>query len=153
MKIATLCYLKHKGKTLFIHRNKREDDLFKDYWNGLGGKLEANESPEECVIREMEEETGLTISNLKMKGILTIPNDRDSGETWYIFVFVAIGFEGELEENKEGELVWVDDDKISTLNIQEADKHFIKWLEKEKFFSAKFHYKGDELVDQKVSFY
>lgn len=153
MKVATLCYLRDKGKTLLIHRNKREGDLFKDYWNGLGGKVEVGESPEDCVIREMKEESGLIIENPILKGILTFPNNRDSGETWYVFLFIAEKFSGEMIENEEGELTWVSDDEINNLNIQGADQYFMKWLDNPEFFSAKFYYKGDELIDHDVKFY
>lgn len=153
MKVATLCYLRSKGKTLLIHRNKREGDLFKDYWNGLGGKVEEGESPEDCVIREMKEESGLDIQNPQLKGILTFPNNRDSGETWYVFLYIAEEFSGDLIETDEGELVWMDDEQVTKLDIQGADKIFWKWLSKPKVFSAKFHYQGDDLVEHQVSFY
>lgn len=153
MKVATLCYLRSKNQTLLIHRNKREGDLFKDYWNGLGGKVEQNESPEECVIREMEEESGLKVQEPKLKGILTFPNNRDSGETWYVFLYIAEKFSGKLIENDEGELTWVENEEISKLNIQGADKFFIEWLDKPGVFSAKFYYKGEELIDHQVYFY
>lgn len=153
MKISTLCYIQDKDKYLMIHRNKRDNDLFKDFWNGIGGKLKINESPEEGVIREAKEETGLTISNPKLKGVITFPNNHDTEETWYVFVFIVTEFKGDLKENEEGTLKWVPIKEISKLNIQNADRHFLEWLHKDQIFSAKFYYIGNDLKDLKVNFY
>lgn len=153
MKIATLCYIQHDNKVLMIHRVKQEQDLFKNFWNGVGGKVTEGESPEECVIREVWEETGLTIREPKLKGILTFPNNRGSGETWYVFVYIATSFTGELTENYEGTLEWVSLSKLNKLSIQNADKYFIKWLKRKGIFSAKFTYDGDSLNDLQVTFY
>ncbi len=153
MKISTLCYIKYKNKYLMIHRVKRKEDLFKNFWNGIGGKLLDNESPEECVIREVKEETSLQIKNPKLKGIITFPNNRDSGETWYVFVYIVTKFEGNIIESGEGKLEWIPISKLKKLNIQDADKHFLQWLNKKQIFSAKFHYLGKVLKDFKVNFY
>lgn len=153
MKLATLCYIRDKDSYLMLHRTKKEGDIFKDFWNGIGGKMESNESPEECVIREVNEETGLQLIEPQLKGIITFPNNRDTGETWYVFVFLANQFTGSLKDSEEGDLEWVPLERVSELNIQNADKHFMSWLEKDKIFSAKFYYIGDELKDFKVVFY
>ncbi len=152
MKIGTLCYVKKDGKTLMLHRIKKEDDIHKGKWNGLGGKLENGESPEECVVREVKEESGLGIKNPILKGILTFPA-FDGIEDWYVFVFVAVEFEGNLIDSPEGRLEWVDDDKLSELNLWEGDKIFLEWLKKDRCFSGKFIYKEGKLVSYDVYFY
>jgi len=152
MKLATLCYIRNQGKTLMIHRTKRENDMHKGKWNGLGGKFEPGETPEECITREVFEESGLRIHAPQMKGFITFPgfaNDED----WYAFVFTADQFEGELIENEEGFLEWIDNDKIMDLTLWEGDRFFIPWLDQPGFFSAKFVYKDGKLVEHEVVFY
>ena len=154
MKLATLCYLHDRaaGKTLMLHRVKKENDMHKDKYNGLGGKFEPGESPEECVIREVFEESGLTITNPVLKGFITFPA-FDSFEDWYVFVFVAEEFSGEMILSAEGNLEWIDDDKIMSLNVWEGDKVFMPWLSGDKMFSAKFIYDNGGLVSHSVVFY
>ena len=152
MKLATLCYLKMDGKTLMIHRIKKENDMHQGKWNGLGGKLNPGESPEDCVIREVREESGLTISEPILKGFLTFPkfaNDED----WYAFVFVARKIEGSLIESDEGVLKWIDDDQLLNLDLWEGDLIFLPWLERPGIFSGKFIYRDGTLVEHSVNFY
>lgn len=152
MKLATLCYLKMDGKTLMIHRIKKENDMHQGKWNGLGGKLNPGESPEDCVIREVREESGLTISDPLLKGFLTFPrfaNDED----WYAFVFVARKIEGQLIESEEGVLEWIDDDLLLNLDLWEGDLIFLPWLERPGIFSGKFIYQDGKLVEHKAIFY
>jgi len=152
MKLATLCYVRRDGKTLMVHRIKKENDMHLGKWNGLGGKLEPGESPEECAIREIYEESGLRVSNPSLKGILTFPgfaNDED----WYAFVFVFTNFEGELTESDEGNLAWIDDSKLLDLNLWQGDLIFIPWLSHPGFFSGKFIYKDGQFIDYQVVFY
>ncbi len=152
MILATLCYIRHKGKTLMMHRNKRVDDLHKGKWNGLGGKFLPGESPEECVKREVNEESGLTIKEPKLKGILLFNNFK--GDNWYVFVFVANKFEGVLKENEEGELHWIDDKELTKLELWPSDRVFIQWLDRQGIFSAKFYYDGESYKSEyEVSFY
>lgn len=135
-----------------IHRVKKENDMHQGKWNGLGGKLEAGETPEECVTREVLEESGLTVREPALKGFLTFPgfaNDED----WYAFVFVAREFEGELTDSQEGFLDWIDDSELPNLNLWEGDHIFLPWLEKPGFFSGKFVYQNGELVDHHVVFH
>ena len=153
MKLATLCYIKKNGKTLMIHRIKREGDMMYEKWNGIGGKFNAGESPEDCVVREVWEESGLKIKNPLLKGIISFPNNLSTGEDWYVFVFIAAKFSGKLKENEEGHLDWIDDDKLLTLNIQPADKIFLPLLNQPKIFSAKFILKDFHLSDYTVTFY
>lgn len=152
MKLATLCYLRRQGKTLMIHRIKKTNDMHQGKWNGLGGKLEAGETPEECAVREVLEESGLIALNPRLKGILTFPgfaNDED----WYAFVFVITEFEGELIDSVEGDLAWIDDKELMNLNLWEGDRIFLPWLEQESFFSGKFVYEDGRLVSHQAVFH
>jgi len=152
MILATLCYIKHDGKTLMVYRNKKPNDIHEGKWNGLGGKFEAGETPEMCIKREVEEEAGLVIQNPRLHGLLMFPNFKNND--WYVFVFTATEFEGELlESSPEGTLEWVDDEKLTELNLWESDHIFFPWIEAGKFFSAKFDYEGDKMLGYDVSFH
>ena len=146
MKLATLCYLRKDNQTLMIHRVKKENDIHQDKWNGLGGKFNPGESPEDCVIREIKEESGLTIINPVLKGVLTFP-EFSAAEDWYVFVFVAKNFEGEMIDSVEGNLEWISDNHLLDLNLWDGDRYFIEWLDKDVFFSGKFYYKDGSLFD------
>lgn len=152
MKFATLCYIRHAGKTLMIHRVKKQNDMHAGKWNGLGGKLEPGETPEECAIREIREESGLVASNPLLKGILTFPA-FDGIEDWYAFVFVVREFEGQLIDSREGILRWVDNSEVLDLELWEGDRIFIPWLDRPGFFSGKFIYQDGCLVDHHVVFH
>lgn len=152
MKLATLCYVKKDGRTLMIHRNKKAGDINAGKWNGLGGKFDPGETPEACVSREVREESGLTIVKPLLKGFITFPgfaNDED----WYVFVFVAREFDGSLSESEEGDLEWIEDERIPSLNLWEGDHIFLPWLEREPFFSARFVYHEGRLTSHDVVFY
>lgn len=123
--------------------------MHKGKWNGLGGKVEPGETPEECVIREIKEECGLTIRNPSLKGLLTFPA-FDGFDDWYVFVFVATEFEGVLIDSEEGVLQWIDDAALFDLNLWEGDRIFLSWLDQEGVFSAKFVYKNGKLQDYTV---
>jgi len=152
MILATLCYVKQNGKTLMIHRNKRPNDIHAGKWNGLGGKFEAGESPEDCVIREVREESGLTIRALHLHGLLTFVNFK--GNDWYVFVYTADEFQGELTRDvSEGSLEWIPDGEILRLPLWDSDLVFLPWLNQEGFFSAKFNYDGEKFVDYTVVSY
>jgi 8-oxo-dGTP diphosphatase len=152
MKLATLCYVKRAGKTLMIHRIKKAGDMHAGKWNGLGGKLEPGETPEECALREIREESGLTVTELELKGLLTFPAFAYN-EDWYAFVFVGREFEGDLIESPEGVLQWIDDADLINLNLWEGDRIFLPWLEGPGFFSGKFIYRDGKLTDHQVFFY
>ena len=152
MKLATLCYVRQDNRTLMIHRIKKPDDMHQGKWNGLGGKLEAGESPEQCAVREIAEESGLQVTGLELKGILTFPA-FDEIEDWYCFVFVARAFSGELIESSEGILRWVPDGELLSLNLWEGDRIFLPWLDREGIFSARFVYEHGQLVSHGVVFY
>ena len=149
--LATLCYLKRDGCTLMVHRNKKVNDIHEGKWNGLGGKLEAGESPEECVIREVQEETGHLIQNPRLHGLLMFPNFK--GNDWYVFVFTATEFSGEItDDSPEGHLEWIPDDQVAQLNVWESDHIFFPWIQGGNYFSAKFHYDGDVMKGYEVTF-
>lgn len=140
------------NQTLMIYRNKKENDYHEGKWNGLGGKFEIGESPEECAIRELKEESGLTAENLIMKGFITFPM-FDGKNDWYVFVFVIDKFSGTLIDSKEGSLEWIPNEKLTELNLWDGDKIFLPWLFQEKFFSAKFNYENGKFIDYSVQFY
>ena len=152
MKVSTLCYIKQNNQTLMLHRIKKENDIHKNKWNGLGGKLERGESPEECVKREVFEESGLIIESPNLHGVITFPK-FDGIDDWIVFVYTANNFEGNLIECNEGKLDWVSDDQLLKLNLWEGDKIFIPWLTQDKFFSAKFIYEKKKLINYDVIFY
>jgi 8-oxo-dGTP diphosphatase len=152
MKLATLCYTRRNGRTLMVHRVKKENDMHQGKWNGLGGKLEPGETPEECAIREIREEAGLQVTKLILKGFLTFPSFADD-EDWYAFVFLARDFTGELIESPEGDLAWIDDSQLLKLELWEGDRIFLPWLERPGFFSGKFVYEEGRLVSHSVVFH
>ena len=152
MKLATLCYIQKDGKTLMLYRNKKENDYHEGKWNGLGGKFEPGESPEDCAIREIKEEAGLIVKSLKLKGFITFPM-FDGKDDWYVFIFVIDKFEGSLIDSPEGKLEWIPDNELEKLNLWEGDQIFIPWLFQEKFFSAKFNYENGKFIDYQVEFY
>lgn len=146
MILATLCYIRRDGRTLMLHRVKKEDDVHEGKWNGVGGKFEPGESPEECCIREIREECGLEARNPHLRGILTFPSFA-KGQDWYVFVFEIREFTGTPGECPEGNLEWIEDDRILDLNLWEGDRVFLRWLvESDAFFSGKFIYREGRLV-------
>lgn len=145
MKNTTLCYIEKDGCYLLLHRVKKENDLNHDKWVGIGGKFEENESPEECLLREVREETGLTLTDYRYCGLVTFVSDRWEGE--YMHLFHATGFEGELSDCDEGVLEWVDFARFDALPQWEGDRIFMRILrEKAPFFSLKLSYEGDRLI-------
>ncbi len=145
MKNTTLCYIEKDGQYLMLHRVKKENDLNRDKWIGVGGKFEDKESPEECVLREAKEETGLTLTDYRYRGIVTFVSNE--WPTEYMHLFTAHGFTGELIECDEGTLEWIDKKKLLELTLWEGDKIFLRLLDTEEpFFSLKLQYEGDTLV-------
>lgn len=145
--LSTLCYIEQDEKYLMLHRIKKKNDINQDKWIGVGGHFELDESPEECVLREVKEETGYTLTSYKFRGLVTFISGN--GVTEYMHLFTADGFEGEQIVCNEGNLEWVDKDKIEELNIWEGDKIFLRLLvERDTFFSLKLVYDGgDKLVE------
>lgn len=144
--MTTLCYLEKDCKYLMLHRVKKENDVNRDKWIGIGGHFEEDETPEECLCREVKEETGLELNSWRFRGIITfISNEFD---TEYMFLFTSTDFSGEIMECNEGTLEWVEKDKVYDLPVWEGDKVFFKLLEKrQEFFSLKLRYEGDCLVE------
>lgn len=135
-----------------MHRNKREKDMNKGMWIGLGGKFEKGESPEECALREVYEESGLTMRNPVLRGFLTFP-DFDGAHDWQVFLFSCTDFHGELRDPDEGTLRWVDDSELKMLPMWEGDYLFLDWMTRGPFFTAKFIYRSGRLDDFRVTFY
>ena len=145
MILSTLCYIEKDKKYLMLHRTKKKNDINKDKWLGIGGKFEDGESPEECIIREVKEETGLTLNTYKLRCIVTYVSTN--WETEYMYVFTSNDFTGELMECNEGDLQWVRKDRVTELNTWEGDKIFIEKIQKDNnFFTVKFNYDGDKLL-------
>ena len=148
MRLTTLCYIEHDNKYLMLHRTKKENDENHDKWIGVGGKLEEGESPEECLLREVQEETGLTLLRYRFRGIVTFVSDEWGTE--YMHLYTADRYTGEMTACDEGELVWIPKAEVTNLPIWEGDKIFFRLLEEsEDFFSLKLTYKGDTLMEVK----
>ena len=143
---TTLCYIQREGQYLMLHRVKKENDINHEKWIGVGGKFEDKESPEECLLREVKEETGLTLTHYAYRGLVTFVSDR--WPTEYMHLFTADAWEGELLPCDEGDLEWVDIDKVCDLPIWTGDKIFLDLLHQDvPFFSLKLSYQGDTLVE------
>ena len=143
---TTLCYIERGEQYLMLHRVKKKNDINQDKWVGVGGKFEDKESPEECLLREVKEETGLTLTSYQYRGLVTFVSDR--WVTEYMHLFTADGFTGELKSCDEGELEWVEKQRLLSLPIWEGDKIFLRLLDSEvPFFSLKLSYEGDTLVE------
>ena len=143
---STLCYITRGDEVLMLHRVKKKNDLNKDKWIGIGGKFEDQESPDECLLREAMEETGLHLTSWRCRGIVTFLSDCWEGE--YMYLFTADGFEGELKECDEGDLQWVPRAFLDELPKWEGDKIFLKLLwEDAPFFLLTLRYQGDTLLE------
>lgn len=142
--MTTLCYIEREQEYLMLHRVSKDKDVNKDKWIGVGGHFEENESPEECLLREVREETGLTLTSYRFRGLVTFLSDK--WQTEYMCLYTADGFEGELSECDEGVLTWVPKKDLNKLNLWEGDLIFFKLLEEDAgFFSLKLRYEGNIL--------
>lgn len=143
---TTLCYIEKDGKYLMLHRVKKKNDINQDKWIGVGGKFEENESPDECLLREVWEETGLILTDYRLRGIITFVSDEYEGE--YMYLYTATGFTGDIIDCDEGELVWVDIEEVLKLPTWEGDRLFLEEIAKDNgFFLMKLVYHGSKLVD------
>lgn len=144
--LTTLCYIEREDSYLMMHRVKKEKDINKDKWIGVGGHFEEGESPEECLLREVREETGLELTSWKLRGIITFVTDVYEPE--YMFLYTADGYTGEITDCDEGTLEWVKKSDVYGLPIWEGDKVFFQLLEeREEFFSLKLRYESEKLVE------
>lgn len=153
MKMTTLCYIEKEGKYLMLHRVKKHHDINAGKWIGVGGHVENGETPEECLLREVKEETGLTLTAYRLRGLVTFLSDECEPEL--MCVFTADAFDGELIECDEGELAWVEKSDVLGLPTWEGDRVFLERLLSgdERFFSIKLRYEGDRLVEKKITDY
>ncbi|MBQ8432544.1 MAG: 8-oxo-dGTP diphosphatase [Clostridia bacterium] len=147
MKMTTLCYLEKDGKYLMLHRTKKENDENRDKWIGVGGKFEDRESPEDCMRREILEETGLTVTAFQYRGIVTFVSDRYPTE--YMHLFTVTDWEGVEKECDEGELAWIEKERLLTLPMWVGDRIFLELIANAAtpFFSLKLTYLGDTLTE------
>ncbi|MGO5130421.1 NUDIX hydrolase [Mitsuokella jalaludinii] len=150
MNLTTLCYLERDGKYLMMHRVKKEHDINRDKWVGVGGHFEPDETPEECLLREVCEETGLMLDRFALRGIITFMSDK--WQTEYMFLYTADRFHGDFigrDACREGTLEWVDKDAVYDLPIWEGDKIFFRLMREQRpVFSLKLRYVGDTLVEK-----
>ena len=151
MKNTSLCYIEKDGAYLMMHRVKKENDINRDKYVGIGGKFENGESPFDCALREIKEETGVSPLGLKYRGLVTFVSDKYGTE--YMHLFTANGYDGELKTDcNEGNLVWIKKESVYSLPVWEGDKIFFRLLEKEeKFFSLKLVYQGDKLISHELN--
>lgn len=144
---CTLCYIENdKNEYLMLHRVKKKNDVNQDKWIGVGGKFEDGESPDECLKREVLEETGLTLTDYRYRAVVTFTSDKY--DTEYMHLFTATGYTGEIKECDEGNLEWVPKSRVQDLPIWEGDKLFFRLIDDRNspFFSLKLSYEGDKLV-------
>lgn len=145
MLYSTLCYIEENGKYLMLHRVKKENDANHDKWIGIGGKFEDGESPEECILRETKEETGLTLTAYRYRGIVTFVSDK--WETEYMHLFTATGFSGEIIDCDEGVLEWISKERLAAIPKWQGDDIFLRLLDSDApFFSLKLRYEGERLA-------
>ena len=143
---TTLCYITRGDDVLMLHRVKKKNDINKDKWIGIGGKFEGEESPDECLLREVREETGLELTQWQCRGVVTFLSDGCEGE--FMYLFTADGFRGEPKECDEGDLQWVSRDFLYSLPMWEGDKIFLDLLWQDApFFLLKLRYEGDRLAE------
>ena len=152
MKMTTLCYIENNDCYLMLHRTKKKKDVNKDKWIGVGGHAEGNETPQECLIREVKEETGLLLTSYKFRGLITFISDEYEAEM--MCLFTADGYTGELITCDEGELEWVKKSDVPQLPTWEGDAQFLKLLleDEKRFFAMKLRYEGQRLVEKSVEF-
>ncbi len=152
MKMTMLCYIENNDCYLMLHRTKKKKDVNKDKWIGVGGHAEGNETPQECLLREVKEETGLLLTSYKFRGLITFISDEYEAEM--MCLFTADGYTGELITCDEGELEWVKKSDVPQLPTWEGDAQFLKLLleDEKRFFAMKLRYEGERLVEKSVEF-
>jgi len=154
MQLGTLCYIRNGNSILMLHRTKKVNDDMAGYWIGLGGHIDTlhGESPHECVVREVREESGLVIQPT-LRAIVTFRNVEKETDDWYAYIFTAETSSTTVTECSEGELAWIPYNSLKDLKLIDGDRLLITWLyEQDKFISAKFIYNQKQLVDHTVIF-
>ena len=153
MTITTLCYIENNEQYLMLHRTKKQNDINQGKWIGVGGHVENEESPEECLVREVKEETGLTLTSYRLRGLVTFINSECESEL--MCVFTADEYTGNLITCEEGDLQWIAKTQVPDLPTWEGDRVFLELLlsDEQRFFSIKLQYEGDRLVEKKINLY
>ena len=153
MTITTLCYIENNAQYLMLHRTKKQNDINQGKWIGVGGHVENEESPEECLVREVKEETGLTLTSYRLRGLVTFINSECESEL--MCVFTADEYTGNLITCEEGDLQWIAKAQVTDLPTWEGDRVFLELLlsDEQRFFSIKLQYEGDRLVEKKINLY
>lgn len=150
IQLATLCYIFNEQRVLLLYRNKKPQDHHEGKYNGLGGKVEPGESFENCLLREVKEESGLVLQNYRWHGSIMFPlftKDTD----WLVYLYSSTAYNGQIEESPEGELEWVELDRLFDLPLWPGDKVFLPWVLDNKMFSADFYYRNGEFTGHQVS--
>jgi 8-oxo-dGTP diphosphatase len=153
MVLSVICYIQKNGKTLMLHRTKKANDIHEGKWNGVGGKIEKNECPEEAVKREVFEESGLKIKKPVLKGIIHYPDSNNGCGEWFVFVFIAKNFSGKLIDCNEGDLKWIPNKQLLKLKMWKGDYLFLPLLKKKGFFTGKILYDKEKIVEKKFYHY
>ena len=153
MTITTLCYIENNEQYLMLHRTKKQNDINQGKWIGVGGHVENEESPEECLVREVKEETGLTLTSYRLRGLVSFINSECESEL--MCVFTADEYTGNLITCEEGDLQWIAKTQVPVLPTWEGDRVFLELLlsDEQRFFSIKLQYEGDRLVEKKINLY
>lgn len=153
MTITTLCYIENNEQYLMLHRTKKQNDINQGKWIGVGGHVENEESPEECLVREVKEETGLTLTSYRLRGLVSFINSECESEL--MCVFTADEYTGNLITCEEGDLQWIAKTQVPDLPTWEGDRVFLELLlsDEQRFFSIKLQYEGDRLVEKKINLY
>ena len=153
MTITTLCYIENNEQYLMLHRTKKQNDINQGKWIGVGGHVENEESPEECLVREVKEETGFTLTSYRLRGLVSFINSECESEL--MCVFTADEYTGNLITCEEGDLQWIAKMQVPDLPTWEGDRVFLELLlsDEQRFFSIKLQYEGDRLVEKKINLY
>ena len=153
MTITTLCYIENNEQYLMLHRTKKQNDINQGKWIGVGGHVENEESPEECLVREVKEETGLTLTSYRLRGLVSFINSECESEL--MCVFTADEYTGNLITCEEGDLQWIAKTQVPDLPTWEGDRVFLELVlsDEQRFFSIKLQYEGDRLVEKKINLY